>query len=61
MLKVKTIEAAGVGGGRSLALCDESGNVVGAQISCRVDCELESYPVLTVSFHIDGKEIALDD
>jgi hypothetical protein len=56
-LVVRIVSAAGVPGGKALALCTEDGQVLGKQISTAVDCEATDISTITVRFYIDGKLI----
>lgn len=60
-MKIMTIDASAVEGGKALALCDDDGRMIGRQIACTVSCEMGALPVATIKFHIDGDAISLGD
>lgn len=60
-LIIKVIAASGVSGGKAIALCTEDGNLVGQQVSCAVENEVDAMPTITVRFHIDGDQIRFAD
>jgi hypothetical protein len=59
MLIVKVVEAAGIPGGSAVELCDEHGEPLPNQVSCRLEQAAGERSVLTVSFSIDGEKIVL--
>jgi hypothetical protein len=56
-LYVRIVAAPSVPGGKAIALCAEDGEMVGSQIGCTVDNEVDALATITVRFHIDGKTI----
>jgi hypothetical protein len=58
-LQVRIVEAGGVPGNAAVALCDAQGNYLPMQVECSVKNEVDSYGLVTASFHIDGRDVAL--
>lgn len=57
-LFIKVIAAPGVpGNNKALALCAANGEIIGKQISCVVENEVNCIGIVTVKFYIDGETI----
>jgi hypothetical protein len=57
---VKIVDAVGIKGGKSFALCDDNGDMLPCQTKVKVSsCAGGDYPTVTATFFIDGKNIRL--
>lgn len=53
---IQIVDAPAVPGGKALLLCDDSGKVMGQQLSCDLKQNLDGAE-LTVTFRVDGEHL----
>jgi len=60
-MKIMTIDAPSLGGGKALALCTDDGEPLGFQIACKVSCEVGDMPTATITFLVDGEKLSFGE